>query len=68
MPGQRREVVTPGNNPKRFVAGALDARTARVTWVQGEKKGRALFMDLLRAVDAAYPSATRLPPTPARRR
>ena len=60
LPGQRREVVTPGNNQKRFVAGALDARTARVTWVQGEKKTSALFIDLVRAVDAAYPSAKRL--------
>ncbi|RKH96305.1 IS630 family transposase [Corallococcus sp. AB038B] len=60
LPGQRREVVTPGNNQKRFVAGALDARTARVTWVQGEKKTSALFIDLVRAVDAAYPRAKRL--------
>ncbi|AFE05853.1 IS630 family transposase [Corallococcus coralloides DSM 2259] len=60
LPGQRREVVTPGNNQKRYVAGALDASTARMTWVQGEKKTSALFIDLVRAVDAAYPRARRL--------
>ncbi|WP_375742248.1 IS630 family transposase [Corallococcus interemptor] len=60
LPGQRREVVTPGNNQKRYVAGALDASTARMTWVQGEKKTSALFIDLVRAVDASYPQARRL--------
>ncbi|WP_439099281.1 IS630 family transposase [Corallococcus exercitus] len=60
LPGQRREVVTPGNNQKRYVAGALDASTARMTWVQGVKKTSALFIDLVRAVDAAYPRAKRL--------
>ena len=27
LPGQRRELVTPGNNKKRYVAGTLDAKS-----------------------------------------
>ncbi|WP_368670608.1 IS630 family transposase [Myxococcus sp. AM011] len=60
LPGQRREVVTPGNNQKRYVAGALNARSAQLTWVKGERKTSALFIDLVRAVDAAHPKAKRL--------
>ncbi|WP_255671289.1 transposase [Corallococcus sp. AS-1-6] len=60
LPGQRGEVVTPGNNQKCFVAEELDASMARVTWVQGERKTSALFIDLVRAVDAAHLRAKRL--------
>jgi len=45
--GQQKEVVTPGQNVKRYVAGALDARTGRLTWVFGERKTSALFVQLL---------------------
>ncbi|RYZ17877.1 MAG: IS630 family transposase [Myxococcaceae bacterium] len=60
LPGQRREVVTQGNNRKQYVAGALEARTVRLTWVKGQRKTSALFIDLVRAVAAAYPQAKRL--------
>jgi transposase len=60
LPGQRRQVVTPGNNQKRYVAGALHSRTAKLTWVKGQRKTSALFIDLVRAVGEAYPDAKRL--------
>lgn len=60
LPGQRRLLVTPGNNQKRFVAGALNSRTRRLTWVSGKSKASALFIALLDALAADYPSARRI--------
>jgi putative transposase len=45
--GQQKEVLTPGQNEKRYVAGALDARTGALTWVDGDRKNSALFITLL---------------------
>jgi len=45
--GQQKEVVTPGKNVKRYLAGALDARTGKLIWVEGERKNSALFVRLL---------------------
>ena len=60
LAGERREVATPGNNQKRYVAGALNSRTGELTWVKGERKTSALFIELARAVSNAYPTARRL--------
>jgi transposase len=56
--GQQKEVVTPGNNVKRYLAGALDVRTGLLTWVEGERKASALFIALLGRLRAHYPRAT----------
>jgi len=56
--GQQKEVVTPGANEKRYLAGALDVRTGLLTWVEGERKASALFIALLGQLRAAYPKAT----------
>jgi DDE superfamily endonuclease/Winged helix-turn helix len=45
--GQQEEAPTPGQNQKRYLAGALDARTGRLTWVQGLRKTSLLFLELL---------------------
>jgi transposase len=45
--GQQEEVRTPGQNIKRYVAGALDAHSGRLLWVEGERKTSALFIALL---------------------
>jgi len=55
--GQQKEVLTPGQNVKRYVAGALDAVTERLVWVEGERKNSGLFVALLEALAAAYPRA-----------
>src|SRR5262249_35606463 len=55
--GQQKEVVTPGTNEKRCLAGALDVRTGLLTWVEGERKASALFIALLGQLRAGYPRA-----------
>jgi transposase len=58
--GQQKEVATPGQNAKRYLAGALDVRTRVVLWVEGERKTSYLFLDLLDRLVQAYPQARRL--------
>lgn len=55
--GQQKEVLTPGQNVKRYVAGALDARTGRLCWVEGERKSSDLFIALLWKLPRVYPEA-----------
>jgi transposase len=55
--GQQKEVRTPGQNVKRYLAGALDVRTGLLTWVEGERKASALFVALLQRLLACYPKA-----------
>lgn len=52
LKGTQREVMTPGKNEKRYLAGALSLATGKVLRVFGEKKNRFLFLDLLKLVDA----------------
>lgn len=55
--GQQKEAVTPGKNEKRYVAGALDVKTAAVCWVEAEKKDRWLFLSLLKKLTLVYAQA-----------
>ena len=56
--GTQKEVPTPGKNQKRYLCGALDARTGVLTWVRGERKNSLLFAAMLRKLaDEAYPDA-----------
>lgn len=55
--GQQKEVATPGQNQKCYLAGALEVRTGRVHWVEGQRKTSALFIALLQALRQAYPQA-----------
>ncbi len=52
--GQQKEVLTPGKNAKRYLAGALDARSGRLLWVEGERKTSALFIALLERLRVTY--------------
>lgn len=54
LPGRQRTVLTPGKNVKRYVAGALDAKTERLTWVKGKKKDSGLFIAMLRRLKEVY--------------
>jgi len=53
--GEQLEVLTPGTNEKRYLAGALDMRRGtlvqRVWW----RKTHGLFLDLLATLDRTYP-------------
>jgi transposase len=55
--GQQKEVRTPGKNVKRYLAGALDARSGQLLWVEGERKTSALFIALLNHLLRTYPHA-----------
>jgi transposase len=58
--GQQAVIPTPGQNRKRYLAGALNARTGRLVWTDGERKDTGLFLGLLRALRAAYRRARRI--------
>lgn len=59
--GVQKKVLTPGKNEKRYLAGALDARTGRVTYVEGDRKTSDLFIDQLwTLVQRDYPQAKRI--------
>jgi len=55
--GQQKKVPTPGQNVKRYLAGAQDARTGEVIWVEGEKKNAFLFIRLLWELTQRYREA-----------
>jgi transposase len=58
--GTQKEVVTPGTNAKRYLAGALNAETGQVWWVSGERKTSELFLRLVATVLDRYPVAATL--------
>jgi transposase len=58
--GQQKEVLTPGKNVKRYLAGALDVRTGELHWVQEEKKDSWLFVRLLGKVYLHYAKAKKI--------
>jgi transposase len=58
--GQQKEVRTPGQNHKRYLAGALDVRSREVVWVEGDKKDSWLFVQLLGTLYHHYPTARRI--------
>ena len=55
--GQQKEVMTPGQNEKRYLAGAIDARTGELTWVESDKKNTLLFLYLLWELTQRYSTA-----------
>ena len=61
LPGQQKQVVTPGQNQKRYLAGALDGRTGDISYVEGERKHSGLFIDLIRHLaEDVYPRTKRI--------
>jgi putative transposase len=54
--GEVVEVITPGVNQKRYLAGALDYLRGSVVSCIGERKTAGLFLGLLKALDEAYPA------------
>jgi len=56
--GTQKTVVTPGKNQKRYLAGALDAKTGKLTWVEWDRKDSNLFiLQLWQLVKRDYPNA-----------
>ena len=60
LSGTQTEVMTPGTNQKRYLAGALNYVTGKMTHVIGERKNRFLVIDLLCALDRQFPTATKI--------
>ena len=58
--GEQKEVVTPGVNKKRYIAGALNAYSGEIIYVTGERKNTDLFIVLLLKLRRAYPNAKRI--------
>jgi len=58
--GRQKLVPTPGQNVKRYIAGALDVRTQQITWVQSDRKNSLLVIDLLRELVKRYPQASKI--------
>lgn len=57
----QKTVLTPGKNQKRYLAGALNARTGRLTWVEGDRKNSQLFiLQLWQLIGRDYPQAKRI--------
>jgi transposase len=55
--GIQKTVPTPGKNEKRYLAGALDAHSRRLAWVEAERKNSDLFILLLWQLLKEYPRA-----------
>jgi transposase len=55
MKGPRLRVPTPGQNVKRTLFGALDARTGQLHHLVRPRKRAAQFVEFLEALAAAYP-------------
>jgi transposase len=54
--GVQVEVLTPGQNEKRYLAGGWDVRTGAVHYCVGPRKTNALFRDLLDTLQIRYPA------------
>jgi transposase len=54
--GSQLAVMTPGQNQKPYLAGALDLATGTLLHCLGPRKTNALFRDLLSVLDARYPA------------
>jgi transposase len=60
LSGQQKEVLTPGKNVKRYLAGALNPHTGHLVWVEGDRKTGHLFLLLLRELLRRYRGARRI--------
>lgn len=59
--GRQKTVLTPGCNEKRYLAGAFNPLTKKLTWVEGDRKNSLLFLRLLHElVTKTYRGARRI--------
>ena len=59
--GVQKMVLTPGKNKKHYLAGALNARTDELSYVESDHKDSYLFIDQLwTLVERDYPDASRI--------
>lgn len=58
--GQQKVVVTPGQNRKHYLAGALAANGRDLVWVRSDRKNSDLFLALLEKLRRHHPRARRI--------
>ena len=59
--GLQKWVRTPGKNEKRYLAGAFNPKTGKLTWVESDRKTSDLFIDQLwTLVLEDYPDAKKI--------
>lgn len=58
--GQQTPIPTPGKNQKRYIAGALNAQTGNVIWVEWKKKNSEIFILLLAELRKRYRRAKKI--------
>jgi transposase len=58
--GHQRRILTPGQNEKFYLAGALDVRTGVLHTTGNFHKNAGLFCELLRLLAERYPRARRI--------
>ena len=58
--GQQRRILTPGQNKKRYLAGALSTDGTALVTVEAERKTTDLFLALLEKLRHRHRSATRI--------
>lgn len=58
--GNQTTIPTPGKNQKRYLAGALNATTGNVIWVEWEKKNSDIFILLLAELRKRYRKAKKI--------
>jgi transposase len=58
--GHQKEVLTPGQNQKRYLAGALNPDTGELTIIEGSQKNSDLFLRMLEALLEQYSEAKRI--------
>jgi transposase len=56
--GKQKQVMTPGQNIKRYVCGALNLQTGCIDYVAGERKNGMLFIATLQKLLEVYPHAS----------
>ena len=54
--GTQLQIMTPGQNQKHYLAGALDLATGTLLHCLGPRKTNARFRDLLARLDTRYPA------------
>jgi transposase len=60
LPGRQKVVVTPGQNVKRYVAGALASDGSRLIFATADRKNSQLFIALLERLRRGHPGASRI--------
>lgn len=59
--GTQKQVLTPGKNEKHYLAGALCAKTGKLTWTEWNRKDSDLFiLQLWQLIREDYPNAKRI--------